>query len=194
MFQLRLEIAVVPGAHDDRDRRTGEAMRPLPVGVEGADDGGDVAERRPRRVGVAAVDDDLDVCSLAGGEPAGEIRSDAHDDEGVAVVDQPGDVGRAVDGGDALEHAGAVEARQQVVRGGTAILVVHRVGRVVEVERRCVAEQERLQERRQEQDDAAARVTKQRQRFLPDQAANAENGGEHDVLTRDAWGSPGRRG
>ena len=42
--------------------------------------------------------------------------------------------------GDALEDAGAVEPREQLARGGAAVLVEHGVGHVVEIVGRGVAE------------------------------------------------------
>ncbi len=81
----------------------GEPVGRLPVVVEVADDGVDVADSGSGSIGVASVDDHLNVGRLTGVELACEVRTDTHDGQRVAVVDQVGDVGLPLDRGDALE-------------------------------------------------------------------------------------------
>ena len=67
--------------------------------------------------------------------------------------------------GRAREDAGAVQPRQQFGRCRATALVQHRIGRVVQVVGGAVAEQ-RLHQRRREQDDAAGRLLDDGQQFL----------------------------
>ena len=78
--------------------------------------------------------------------------------------------------GDALEHARAVELGEKLVRGGAAVLVEHGIGNVVQIVGRGVAEDQALNDRRNEQAEAAARILEDRQQLLAGQREDAEKG------------------
>ena len=86
----------------------------------------------------------------------------------------------------AREDAGAVQPRQQFGRCRATALVQHRVGRVVQVVGGAVAEQQRLHQRRREQDHAAGRLLDDGQQFLQDQRADLGQGCDEG----QAWISP----
>src|SRR5207302_1567087 len=73
----------------------------------------------------------------------------------------------------------AVEPGQQLARGGAAVLVEHGVGNVVEVVGRGVPEDQRLDDRRDEKREAAARVLEDSEQFLACQSQDAEDRVEH---------------
>ena len=145
-----------------------------PIGIEAFDDRVDVAEGNAGGVGVAPVGDHLDIGGLVGCDSALEVLADPDDKEGATIVDEVGDVAGAVDPGDLLEHARAVEPGDQVMSGGAAILVEDRIGDVVEVVGGGIAEEERLEDRRQKQRHPAARILQHREQLLARQGEDAE--------------------
>jgi hypothetical protein len=157
-----------------------------PIIVEDLDDLRDVAEGDGSGVGVSAVGDDLDVGAAAVVEIALEVLIDLDDEQDAALVDPIGDLLGAGEVGGATEGGGAVDCGEKIARGGGVILVPDGVGDVAEVEGGGVAEDEQLDDRRGDEDRAAARVFEDRQKLLVDQGEDALEG--IDVqCSRDFW-------
>ena len=92
------------------------------------------------------------------------------------------DGGRDLRGADehrlASEHARAVELLHDAGRGGAVAQVQHRIGRVGQVVGGPVAEQQGLQQRGHQQEDAAAGLLEQRQQLLAEQEADGPQTGD----------------
>ena len=173
------EIGIVPGAHRDPNRRCAFAMVGCPVRIEAIDDGADVAQCRAGRIGVAAVGDHLHVRRATGHEPALEILPDLDNEQGAPFIDQGFDVGSTMKLGHAEKYARAVQCRQQLVGGGTSILVQHRVWHIVEIIGRRVPEDETLQDRREKKTDPAARILENSEQFLVNEGEDAQDRFDH---------------
>src|SRR5690606_36558867 len=87
--------------------------------------------------------------------------------------------GRTVQRRYAFEGLGTVKPRQQLRGSPAPILIEHRIGHAVQVERRGIAEKQRLQDRRHEKDDPAARILEDGEQFLADEREDATKRSGH---------------
>jgi hypothetical protein len=122
-----------------------------------------------------------------------EILVDLDDEKRAAAVDPGGDVLVPARFGLAMKDAGSVQAGEKGAEAAAVVLVEHGVGHGVEVEAGGVAEEQALQDRRQEDDEAAAGILQDGEKFLPDQRQDAKERGEHGVASGKllAGGQPG---
>ena len=63
-------------------------------------------------VGIAPVEDHLQRCGLAAGEALAETGAEVDHEQGLAAVDQRGDLAVVIEAGDLLEHRRAAQSRQ----------------------------------------------------------------------------------
>ncbi len=120
-----------------------------------------------------AVDDELNPRRPVGDQIARERLADMHHQARDLRVDDFGDLGLMVQSGDDVEGGRAFEPGDELAGGEAAILVVDRRCHVVDVERRRVAEDQELNDRRNDDDEAALLVAPHRDEFLGDQRTDA---------------------
>src|SRR5581483_2788353 len=182
-----VEVGIEPDAgarHDLRGRRgdrAGGASRQdagiLAVRRDGAGEPGNerpgVARDEGRGVGVRAVDQDLNFGGTAAQDVALEAGEDAHDGLGFAAVEGALHVLLAGGLDDDVEPAGALEAGAQLARKRGAVHIHPGDAGVVDVEIDGEAEDQQLDEGREEEEDAHARLAQGLDEFLTQDDSNA---------------------
>jgi len=96
-----------------------------------------------------------------------------------ALVHQRRDLLFGMQGGHAVEGGRAVEMGYQVARSHAAVLVVERVGNVLEIEGGGVAEYQQLDHGRHDEHEAAPAILEQGQELLADERQQL---GQHVVF------------
>jgi len=137
------------------------------------DDAGGVSGNQGRGVGIGAIQQHLNFGGLAAGQIAREIGEHANHGVGVAVVENALYLLLAARLGHHLEAAGAFETRQQRAAFGRAVAVHPGDFGVVHVERHGVAEDDELEERRNEEQAAHARIAEQLDELFAENDANS---------------------
>ena len=92
------------------------------------------------------------------------------------------DVGRGLQIGHATEDARAVQPGQQIVGRHAAVLIEHGVRNVVQIVGGRIAVDEALNDRRNEQAEAALRVLEHREKFFSRQSQYTQQCIEHGIL------------
>ena len=169
-----LEIRVVPRPAFDGDRRHGAHLL-----VVGSHDRTEVAGGGTSGRGIAPVQNHLQRGALSQRQPRLEVRRKAEHEQHLAAVDDAGNLRGRAERGDTLEDACSCQLRQQSRGCGPATLIQDGVGRIRQVVRRAIAEQQRLQERRQENQRAGRRVLDQHQQFLATQERDPHDELQH---------------
>ncbi|KAF1072089.1 MAG: hypothetical protein GAK39_00842 [Variovorax sp.] len=177
----RLEVGVEPGARLHGQRRRRQARAAAQLGVVALHHRAHVARGRARGVGVARIEDQLHRRALAGREPLLEVGAELHHQQRLLRVDDLADVGLRAQRGDAVEHTGAVEPRDQLGGRAAMALVEQRIGHVAQVVGGGVAEDQALHQRRHDQDHAARGVLEDREQFLAAEVGDAQQEVEHDA-------------
>ena len=108
-----------------------------------------------------------------------ELRINLYDQKRSPCIDQRADIRRSLQIGDALEHAGTVQPREQLARRRSVILVQSRIGHVIKVVSGGVTENQRLHHRRNEKTEARAPIFQYRKKLLASQSDNSQQGVEH---------------
>ncbi len=117
-----------------------------------------------------------------------EILIDLDDEHRPAVVDEGLDVLCPSEVRHAMEDAGPVEPRQQLLRSGRSILIEHGIRHVIQVVTGRVAEDQALHDRRNEDAEAAARVLERREQLFARQGEDAEDCVEHTTISFSSAG------
>ena len=165
-----LQVRVEPGAH--LQLHTWLPLAQI-ARVELADQAADVARRHAGGGGVATVQDQLQVAASLPGQALLEIGAHVQHEEGIAAIDDPGNIFHPPQGLHPLEDPGGVEAGEQFTGRCPVALVKHGVGHVVEVVGRAVAEQQRLHDRRRDEDHTVGGILDDGQELLATEVQQA---------------------
>ena len=164
----RFELRIEPCPHDD-----GHGGFDAAGGVPAFHNLGKVALRDGGRGGIAAVENDLNVGTLAGEKFVGKVAAYLHGEQRLAVVDPFFGLGRAVERGLTGEFFRTVEAGDEVAGEGGAALIAHDVGHEVEVVGGRVAEDERLDDHGHDEHQPVGRILENDEQLFDAEAAES---------------------
>src|SRR5690606_5231614 len=120
----------------------------------------------------------------AAGQRPLELWADVQYEQRLSAIDDRRDFARRAQVGDPPEYAARLDPLDQLTRGRAAVFIQQRVGCMIEVVAGRIAEQQRLQHHRHEQNDATARILEDRERLLAAEDQNAAQRCSHHSSLR----------
>lgn len=175
------QVGIEPCARDEDGRGQRLAVLRDKLLVVLVDDLLGIALDDLRRVRAAAVEQDLDLRGPGGRQIAGEILADLEDENGVPRVERGARRRIACDRQHAGEIGRACEACDEFARLGSKVAVEHRHADVLHLLGHREGEDQKLRDRRHDENCAAPRVAPHGEEFLDDQEEDAPR---HDQSSR----------
>ena len=163
-----------------------------PVFIEGQEDAVDVGEGQGRGIGIATIDQDLDRRGSPGKKVGREVGSNPQDQEGLLAVEERRNLRLTLDPAHQGEGGSAGKARQQFAGRNAPILIVDRIGNVIEVEAGGIAKDQQLRYGGHDEDEATALVPQQDQQLLDDQPPDTHPHPSRASCGSDAGSGRGR--